>query len=206
MEFKKYGKTEVGEDCVIQANVIIGAAPKKLLKNDSSELPGAKIGDGCVLRSGTIVYSDVKTGNKLKTGHNVLIREDTIIGDNVIVGTNSIIEDKCSVGNNVSIQSNVYIPTNTTIADNVFIGPNACLTNDKYPVRIKDDLVGPIIEKGVSVGANATILPGVRIGEGSVIAAGAVVTKDVGPWKLVVGVPGKEKDLPEKLRILNKIE
>jgi len=205
MEFKKYGKTEIGENCVIQSNVIIGAAPKKLLKNKPSELPGAKIGNSCVLRSGTVVYSDAKIGNNLKTGHNVLIREDTVIGDNVIVGTNSIIENKCNIGNNVSIQSNVYIPTNTTIADNVFIGPNACLTNDKYPVRIKDDLVGPILEKGVSIGANATILPGVRIGEGSVVAAGTVVTKDVGKWKLVIGVPGKERDIPDNLKVLNKI-
>jgi acetyltransferase-like isoleucine patch superfamily enzyme len=136
----------------------------------------------------------------------VLIREGTEIGDSVLIGTNSIVENNCKIGNNVSIQSNAYIPTNTTIRDFVFIGPNVCLTNDKYPARIKADLVGPTIEKGATVGANATILPGIRIGEGSMVAAGAVVTKDVTPWKIAIGVPAKEKDMPDNLRILNKIK
>jgi len=72
-------------------------------------------------------------------------------------------------------------------------------------MRIKVDLVGPIIEKGVSIGANATILQGIKIGEGVIVAAGAVVTKDVNPWKIAIGVPAKEKTMPDNLRILNKI-
>ena len=80
------------------------------------------------------------------------------------------------------------------------------LTNDKYPPSRKGvDLRGPILRKGVSVGANTVILPGVEIGEGSMIAAGAVVTKDVLEWKLAIGCPAEVTDLPEDLRVWNTI-
>jgi acetyltransferase-like isoleucine patch superfamily enzyme len=200
-----YGKTKIGNNPVIQENVIIGLPPRDLLKERNEDLPGATIGNDCVIRSGTVIYSRTKIGNKFQTGHNVLIREDTEIGSDVLIGTNSIVENKCVLGNNISIQSNVYIPANTTIEDNVFIGPNACLTNDKYPVRMKKELKGPIIRSGASIGANSTILPGIEIGKGSIVAAGAVVTKNVAPWKIVLGNPAREVDMPEKLRVKNKI-
>jgi len=200
-----FGKTKIGRDCIVQPNVIIGLPSKKLLDVPAEKLPGAILGGNCIIRSGTVIYSNTTIGNKFKTGHNVLIREDTEIGNNVLVGTNSIIENKCNIGNNVSIQSNVYIPTNTKIGDFAFLGPNACLTNDKYPIRIKSKLKGPTIEKGVSIGANATILPNIRIGEGSIVAAGAVVTKNIKPWKLAIGVPARELNIPKKLKKLNKI-
>jgi len=105
----------------------------------------------------------------------------------------------------VSIQSNVYIPTNTVVESFVFLGPNVVLTNDKYPIREEYPLKGPIIKRGATVGANAVVLPGVEIGEGAFVAAGAVVTRDVPAWKLAVGVPAKILDLPERLKTLNRI-
>jgi len=103
-----------------------------------------------------------------------------------------IIEDHCGIGSNVSIQSGVYIPTNTIIKDGVFIGPRAVFTNDKYMERGNVKLVGAVVEKNVRIGANTTILSGVRVGEDSVIGAGAVVTKDVEPYSVVTGVPAKK--------------
>jgi len=205
MDYKIYGKTKIGRGCIIQPNVILGLPPKDLLTTPLGKLPGTIIGDDCIIRSGSMIYSNVIIGDKLKTGHNVLIREDTKIGNNVLIGTNSVIENKCRIGNNVKIQSNVYIPTNTIIKDFVFIGPNACLTNDKYPIRIKNELKGPIIGKGATIGANSTILPEIKIGEGVIVAAGAVVTKNIRPWKLAIGAPAKESDLPNELKVLNKI-
>ncbi len=87
----------------------------------------------------------------------------------------------------------------------MFIGPNAVLTNDKYPVRKDYKLRGPIVREGVTIGANSVILPFVKIGEGAFVAAGALVTKDVPPWKLAIGVPAKIVDLPEYLKVLNKL-
>ena len=205
MEQNILGKSRIGKNCVIQENVIIGAPSKDLINVEKIKLPGAVIGNDCIIRSGSIIYSKVRIGENFKTGHNILVRENTTLGDNVLIGTNSIVENDCIVGNNVSIQSNVYIPTNTNIGNHIFIGPNACLTNDKYPARKKVKLKGPVLKNGVTVGANATILPGLVIGEGSIVAAGAVVTKDVSPWKIAIGVPAREIDMPENLRTLNKI-
>ncbi|EHQ34349.1 acyltransferase [Methanoplanus limicola] len=159
---------------------------------------GVTIGDNFTLRPGTVIYSDVTIGDNFSSGHSVMIREKTTIGDNVSVGSSVIIEGNCTIGNNVSLQSLVYIPTDVIIEDDVFIGPNAVLTNDPYPPR--GGIKGPVIKKGASIGANATILPGVVIGEGALVAAGAVVTKDVPDGVLAVGAPARFKELPEGAR------
>ena len=168
------------------------------------EFPGTTIGSNGVIRSGTILYSDVfadsytiNSGGCTYIRHNVMIREKTTIGDGVSVGTNTIIEGNVTIGNNVSLQSLVYIPTGVVIEDDVFIGPNAVLTNDRYPPHGGDNLLGPVIRKGASIGANATILPGVEVGEGALVAAGAVVTKNVPPKTLAIGTPARFRDLPE---------
>lgn len=163
----------------------------------------ATIGKRATIRAGTTIYAGVDIGDDLTTGHNALIREDTTIGDDVTVGSQTVIDGDCTIGSKVSLQTSVYIPRGTTIGDYVFIGPAATLTNDPYPVRIDRTLMGPVIEEGVSIGANATILPDVTIGEQSFVAAGAVVTEDVPPGRLAVGVPAETTRLPEELRRLN---
>lgn len=163
------------------------------------------IGDNAVIRSHSVIYRSVVVGNNLRTGHGVLIRESTRIGDDVIVGTKTVIEGYTIIGSHVSIQSRVYIPTNTVIEDYVFIGPCAVLTNDKYPIRKDYELRGPTFSKGASIGANAVILPGVKIGEGAMVAAGACVTRDVPDWKLAIGSPAEIRDLPDDLKVMNAI-
>ena len=163
------------------------------------------IGKNSLIRSNSIIYNDVDIGNNFKTGHGVTVREKTSIGNNVLVGTNTVIEGHCSIGNNVNIQSNVYIPKNTIIEDHVFIGPCACFTNDKYPIRIDFDLKGPVIKRGASIGANSTFLSDIEIGEGAMVAAGAIVTMDVPDYFLAIGAPARIKPLPKHLKKLNKI-
>jgi len=158
------------------------------------------IGPESIIRSGTIVYDDVTAGRALTTGHHGLIREGTTLGDNVLVGTQAVIDGATTVGDDVSMQTGVYVPRETSIGSNVFLGPNATLLNDPYPVRQAVELSGPTLEDGVSVGANATILPDVTIGEGAFVAAGAVVTDDVPPSTLAVGVPAGVRDLPPELQ------
>jgi acetyltransferase-like isoleucine patch superfamily enzyme len=189
---------ELYENAVIQENVILGVEYKK---DSISPI----IGRNAVIRSNTVIYNDVEIGEDFKTGHNALIRENTKIGNDVLIGTNSIIEGNCTIGDNVRIQSNVYIPINTVIEDNVFIGPCSCFTNDKYPVRVDFDLKGPSIRKGASIGANSTFLSEIEVGEGAMIAAGAIVTKDVPPFFLAIGAPAKIKPLPNHLKTSNKI-
>lgn len=176
----KRGSVILGANCTIQENVILGNSEEGLLS----------IGDNALIRSGSIIYSNVKIGNGLKTGHNVLVRENSKIGDNVLIGTNSVLDGNCSLGNNVSVQTDAYITAYTTIEDDVFIGPRAATTNDKY-MYYGAKLIGPTIKKGARIGANCTILPGVVIGERAVVGAGAVVTRDVPDGLTVVGNPAR---------------
>ena len=197
--FIRENSPNVDENFNSNENITIGLKYKSLSKTPI-------IGKNANIRSNSIIYNDVEIGNNFKTGHGVTIREKTKIGDDVLVGTNSIIEGHCLIGSNVSIQSNVYIPTNTIIEDFVFIGPCACFTNDKYPIRIDFDLKGPVIKKGASIGANSTFLSNIEIGEGAMVAAGAIVTMNVPDYFLAIGAPARIKPLPKKLKKLNKIK
>lgn len=210
---KIYGSTTIGNNCTVMENVTLGYPQHDILLRildegkeiEDYEFPGCHIGNDSFIRAGTTIFSNVRTGVRFKTGHNAMIREKTTIGDNVLVGTNVIIDGNVSIGNNVSIQGNVYIPTHVIIEDNVFIGPCAVLANDRYPIRGEYTPEGPILRKGVSIGANATIVPGVEIGEGAMVAAGALVTKDVPAWKLAIGCPAKIRELPEVMQCINNI-
>ena len=113
------------------------------------------------------------------------------IGDNCNICANVLIENEVTVGNNVTVKSGVQLWDGITVEDDVFIGPNATFTNDLFPRSKNLDwkLSKTIIKKGASIGANATILCGVTIGEKAMIAAGSVVTKDVPEGELWVGNP-----------------
>jgi len=191
------GNYKKGRDCYLSEDVKLGIPSREWIGKE--ECPGTTIGKNAFIRSGTNIYCEVTIGDEFQTGHNVLIREKTTIKNGVTIGTASIIEGHCTIGNNVSIQSMVYIPTNTIIGNNVFIGPNAVFTNDLYPPS-DNALKGPIFKDNVSIGANATILPGITLGEGSLVAAGAVVTKDVPSGMLAVGNPARFRKLPEGYR------
>ncbi|WP_247010103.1 acyltransferase [Halorientalis litorea] len=158
------------------------------------------VGEGSTVREGTIVYNDVETGTGFQTGHHALVREQTVLGDDVLVGTQAVIDGATAVGDGVAMQTGVYVPRETDIGDDVFLGPNATLLNDMYPAIRRDaDLVGPDIRDGASVGANATVLPGVTVGQNAFVAAGAVVVEDVPPETLAMGVPAETRPLPEAL-------
>jgi acetyltransferase-like isoleucine patch superfamily enzyme len=189
---------EVGENCVIQANCIVGLRYK-------GECQPVRLGNSAFIRSGSIIYADVSAKEDFQTGHNVVIREHSSFGNHIVVGTNTIIEGSVSVGDFVKIESNCFIPTNTTIGSRVFVGPGVVLTNDRYPQKMRDEYnpAGPILEDGVSLGGGVTVVPGVIIGRGSFVAAGAVVTKHIPPMSLVKGVPGEIFPLPEMLQEFN---
>lgn len=190
-----YGLNNIGKKVRIFEQVILGFPSRKNI--EKKDYPGCIIGDNSIIRPGTTIYCDVVIGSHFSSGHNVMVRENTVIGDHTSLGTNVIIEGNCTIGDNVNLQSLVYIPTNTKIGNNVFIGPNSVLTNDKYPPHGGNSLVGPVIEDDVAIGANVTILPGVTIGKGSLIAAASIVTKDVPPKTMAIGTPATIKPLPK---------
>lgn len=193
------GRSEIGEGTYVGLNTIIGYPSKKsffgrdTMPRDINILDslskGTRIGSMCFIRSGSIIYEEVVIGSNTVTGHNVLIREGSKIGEKCLIGTGTILDGSVRIGNNVKIQSGVYLPHGTVVGDDVFIGPYACVTNDRYPVSGK--LCPVIIGTGCIIGANSTLIAGVNIGDSSVIAAGSVVTKDVPPNVVVVGVPAR---------------
>ncbi len=182
----------------LQENVIIGLQYRDGCK-------AVVIGENSVIRANSVIYADVVLGSNFQSGHNVMIREKTVIGDHVTVGTNTVIDGNVEIGSYVKIESNCYIPTHVKIGTRVFFGPNVTLTNDKYPLKLRDEYepLGPVIEDGVTLGAGSIVLPGVTVGEDAMVAAGAVVTSDVPAGSLVVGSPGKAREMPEKLRERN---
>lgn len=188
-----YGKSRIGKDVYLGENVIIGHPGKDernlLISKKYDAVEGAIIGDGCVIREFTTIYSKVALGNRVNTGHYVLVRERTKIGDDTLLGTGTVIDGDVVIGNSVSIQTGVYIPTYTKIGDNVFIGPRVCFTNDKYMDVKAHELKGVTVGDNARIGANSTILPGVKIGKNAVIGAGSVVTKDVPDKTVVFGNP-----------------
>lgn len=138
--------------------------------------------------------SDVKSkniGQKTKVWQYSVIFSQAVIGENCNICAHTMIENDVKIGDNVTIKSGVYIWDGITLEDNVFIGPCVAFTNDKKPRSKKypEEFSETIIEKGASIGANATILPGIRIGENALVGAGAVVTKDVPANAIVVGNP-----------------
>jgi len=189
---------EALQDCQIQDGCVVG------LKY-AQECRPLRLGKNARIRRGAIIYADVQIGDDFQTGHHVMIREKTVIGDHVVVGTNTVIDGHVTIGDFVKIESNCYIPTHVTIGNRVFLGPNVTLTNDRYPLKMRDSYrpEGPIIEDGVTLGAGVVVCPGVRIGADSFVAAGAVVTRDVPSRSMVMGVPGRFRPLPEKLQERN---
>jgi acetyltransferase-like isoleucine patch superfamily enzyme len=193
----EYGINTVGKGSQIFEPVTLGFPSRD--KMGQTGFTGTLIGKNAVIRSGTIIYCDVTIGDHFQSGHNVMIRENTKIGNHVAIGTSAVIEGSTVIGDDVSLQSMVYIPTDTMIGNNVFIGPNTVLTNDRYPPTRIGGLKGPKIRDGAAIGANATLLPGVCIGEGALVAAGAIVTRDVPAHMLAIGAPAKITDLPQKM-------
>lgn len=190
-----YAGVVLPDDAQIEEFVVLGKPPRG---HEAGALP-LVLGAGCIVRSHSIIYAGNKIGTHFQTGHGVMLRENNTIGDHVSIGTQSVIEHHVTIGNKVRIHTHVFVPEYTVLEDGCWLGPRVVITNARYPLSkgVKDSLQGAYIEKGAIIGANATLLPGVRIGANALVGAGAVVTKDVPPGKVVAGNPA---------RIINSIE
>lgn len=143
----------------------------------------AVIDEGCSIGAGTKIW------------HFSHIMKDSIIGKNCNIGQNVVISPQVILGKNVKIQNNISVYTGVICEDDVFMGPSMVFTNVINPrsaVNRKSEYIKTIVKKGVTFGANCTIVCGNTIGEFAFIGAGAVVTREVKPYALVVGNPGKQ--------------
>ena len=142
----------------------------------------------------------VVMGQDVKVWQYATICDGAELGDRCVIGSCAWIGKGVVMGDDCRIQHGVFLPNGTQIGHRVFFGPNASLTDDRYPIVNNPDYVAepPIIGNDVSIGAGAVILPGVRIWDGAMIGAGAVVTRDVAPGVLVRGLYGAVAMRPVK--------
>lgn len=146
--------------------------------------PSSVIDENCIIGEGTTIW------------HFSHIMSGSVIGKNCNLGQNVVVSPKVRLGNNVRVQNNVSIYEGVICEDDVFLGPSVVLTNVINPrsaVSRKLEYQQTLIKRGASIGANATIVCGNTIGEFAFIAAAAVVTKDVSPYALIVGNPGRQR-------------
>ena len=157
--------------------------------NDYQAHPTAVIDEGARIGRGTKIW------------HFSHIMSEAVIGENCTIGQNVLVSPEAVLGNNVKVQNNVSVYTGVVCEDDVFLGPGCVFTNVINPrsfISRKEEFRPTLVKKGATIGANATIICGITIGEYAMIGAGAVVTKDVSDYALIVGNPGKQTGWVDK--------
>jgi UDP-2-acetamido-3-amino-2,3-dideoxy-glucuronate N-acetyltransferase len=155
--------------------------------------------------STAIVDDGAKIGQGTKIWHFSHVMGTARIGENSVLGQNVFVGNNVVLGNNVKIQNNVSVYEGVICEDDVFLGPSMVFTNVINPrsnVNRKEEFKETIVKKGSSIGANATIVCGVTLGEYCFVGAGAVITKNVKPYALMVGVPAKQQGWVSKSGII----
>lgn len=195
--------TKISNGTFIDDGSVLGRTPrsgaisrKKVIK----EFPPLEIGKDCVISAHVILYRGTKIGNEVMIGDLVSIREDNIIGDKTIIARLLSMEPRTVIGQRVRTAAVTHLTSDMIIEDDAFIGSHISTTNDnKMGQGIAGQYKGPHIKRRARVGSNATLLPGIVIGEQAVVAAGAVVTHDVPDRKVVMGVPARVvRDVPKE--------
>ena len=202
-----YPGTVLGDGVRVLENAVIGKQPSLAASSTARREPlaPAEIGDGTVISTGAIVFAGSTVGARTIVGDQSCIRERVYLGADCVLGRGSLIENDTTVGAGTRIQADAYITAYSTLEEDVFIAPCVVTTNDNYMGRTerrKAELRGPTIRRSARVGGGAILCPGVEIGAEAFVGAGAVVTKDVPPGKLVVGNPARVlRDVaPDELR------
>jgi len=191
-----YEGTVLGDGVRVLENAVVGKQPSLGASSTAKRepLPPARIGNGTVISTGAIVFAGSSVGADCIVGDQSCIRERVEMGDDCILGRGSLIENDTTVGRGTRIQANAYITAYSTLEEDVFIAPCVVTTNDNFMGRTerrRELMKGPTIRRSARVGGGAVICPGVEIGVEAFVGAGAVVTKDVPPHKLVVGSPAR---------------
>lgn len=201
----------LGIDCLVEAGAVLGKVPR--LRRGSSaasdrELESLVLEDGVTVCCGAIVYAGAHAGAGAILGDQCQVRERAVVGPGSVVGRGSCVDFDARVGAGVLIQTGVYVTAGSVVEDDVFLGPGVQMANDhtmgRHPRGVV--LAGPVLRRACRIGAGAVLLPGVEIGPEAFVAAGAVVTSDVGAREVVMGVPARvvrrvgDEDLLERWR------
>ena len=195
--------TQLGAGCRVEAHAVLGRQPRPAATSTvrpPAHLPPLVIGEGTSIGAGAVAYAGTTIGSQCLLGDHAFVRESCTIGDLVVVGTHVTVENEVSIGSHSKLQTGAYIAAWTTIEEHCFIAPCVVTSNDNFMGRTEARFAqrgGPTIRRGARVGANVTLLPNVEVGAEAFVAAGAVVTRDVPPGKLVMGSPARiVRDVP----------
>jgi acetyltransferase-like isoleucine patch superfamily enzyme len=201
--------TVVGDGCVIEDHAVLGKRPR-LARGSSAkgEVGALEIGERVTVCAGAVVFAGATIAADAILGDQSFVRERSTVGEGSVIGRGSVVDNDVTVGARVKVQTNVYLTAFTTVEDDVFVGPGATTTNDDTMARHGSDtpLRGATLRRACRVGGGTVLTPGVEIGEEAFVAAGAVVTRDVPPRAVVMGVPARavrevdEGDLLERRR------
>ncbi len=202
--------TVVGDGCVVEHGAVLGKAPRLARSSTAPRATPAPLvlGRSVTVCAGAVVYAGARLGDEAIVGDGAQVRERTTIGAASVVGRASSVDNDVVVGERVKLQTNVYITAFSVVEDDVFVGPGASTTNDDTMARHGPELTlrGATIRRGARIGGSAVLVPGVDIGAEAFVAAGAVVTSDVAPRAVMVGVPARrvrdvrDEDLLERWR------
>jgi len=188
--------TVIGEECEVQDGAVLGKPPK--LARHSTAARGG--GDPLVIEAGAvvccraIVFAGASIGAGAIIGDQSYVRERAVIGERTVIGRGSCVDNDVRVGARVKVQTDVYLTAYSEVEDDVFVGPGVCTTNDDTMSRHDRayELRGARIRRAARVGGGSVLTPGVEVGEEAFVAAGAVVTRDVAPRAVVMGVPARQ--------------
>jgi acetyltransferase-like isoleucine patch superfamily enzyme len=186
-----YSNVEIGDGTFIGPNCILGEPLKGFYLNQPGyENPLLSIGKNSLIRSHSVLYAGSQMGESFQTGHHVTIRDKTRIGKHCSVGSYGDIQGEVQIGDYCRFHSNVHVSQFTVIKNYVLIFPSVVLTNDPHPPS-DTCTKGPTLEEYCIISAGATVMPGINIGKDSIVGANSLVTKDVNPEMVVMGVPAR---------------
>ena len=187
--------TVVGDGCEVQDGAVLGKPPRLARHSTAArEAPAPLlIGAGATVCCGVVVLAGASIGEGAILGDQSFVRERAVVGAGSVVGRGSAVDNDVTIGARVRIQTGVYLTAYSVVEDDVFVGPGATTTNDSTMSRHGPEyaLRGAVLRRASRVGGGVTLCPGVEIGEEAFVAAGAVVTRDVPPRGVAMGVPAR---------------
>jgi acetyltransferase-like isoleucine patch superfamily enzyme len=204
-----YPRVCIGSDCIVMDGAVLGRLP---MSNASTTRPlpteyaDLSIGPRSIVGCNAVLYTGSVIGERVLIADLASLREGCHVGNDVVIGRGVMALYDCRVGDRSRIQDQVHLVGGIVVEEDVFIGMGVITTNDNavYLSRFglcPLDLRAPTVRRWAVIGAGATLLPGVEIGEGAMVAAGAVVTKDVPPWTVVAGVPARvQREISDEWR------
>jgi len=195
--------TRVGPGARIQDGAVLGkpVALGSRSKAPRDPVPPLEIGPGAVIAAGAVVVAGARIGAGAFVGDQAHVRERAAIGEESAIGRGSQVDFDVSVGARVRVQTGCYLAARSVVEDDVFVAPGVVTTNDKHAARHAADyeLEGVLLRRASRIGGGAVLLPGVEVGEEALVAAGSVVTSDVAPRTVVMGVPARRvREVPEE--------